>query len=884
MRDRQSPIPHRLNLAILATALIASILTAPARADVVGRLHFSVKNAADEKPLPKAGILLKDSAGVRPEVTLTTDDNGSVTSGPLDARAWNVTTNAQKPDTFQSDTRSVTVAPDTTTEVEVLLEPIKEEKIIHITARKNIVSPAQANAVAQLDQSRVNQFPVLGSNPQSLRNELLVDPGFVYDSANQAHPRGEHGSTTIFLNGFELPDVLMGRAGALILPEALQNVDIMTGGFAPEYGGESAAVLNLTLRAGTVTPFQQANFDVGEFATYNGALTFGGQAGRAIGKPDANGNVPRAFGYFLDINARATNNALEPPQPDDQTAHNHAESQAYFGNFSYQASSNDELSLTVNSAPAYTQVANRSGLSSAYAPYGQGYGFGGERDASGALASNLAGALAANGVATGTFGTGIDVLPTQAQDGQDVWQRDVNDFGVLSWRRKISPQVTSMVSASLIHSGQSILNANGGNALLSPLNLPVDISVEVSPDIVRNYHHAQGQGSLTYAGGHHTVKGGLLYDNEEGDESYNLVSGSQLALDALASIDPVLAPAGVPQVDSTGKPILDANGYQLFKATSNVTPTLSVHRSGFYAASYIQDTWTISKRFTANYGLRLDWYKQNQNVPGQTGVDTADLSPRINLAYQVAKLTVLRGSFNRLFTQPPLAQGEVVGQAILPETLSQYDVSLERQLAPNQKAKVAYYVKDIRNQIDTGLLIPNTQFGAYTSVNFTTGNVHGFELSWDLYPKKNVGWAAYLAYTNSVAKPGGTIDGVPGTQAPTYNDHDQLNTISTGASYTWKHGQNAALDFYYGSGNGSSGLSAFNPLNTAPRTPNNHLNLSFTTGPGLFGGGAVDGHGGLTLLIENVTNNLAIINFNSGFSGTRFEQGRRIMFTAFAKF
>jgi hypothetical protein len=518
MRGRQIPIPHRLNLAILATALIVSIVNAPARADVVGRLHFSVKNAADEKPLARARIVLKDSAGVRPEVTLTTDDNGGVTSGPLDARAWNISTNAEKPDTFQPDSRAVTVAPDATTEVEVLLEPLKE-KTITIKGQKNIVSPTQTNGAAQVDQSFVNKFPLVGSNPQSLRNELLIDPGFVYDSVGQAHPRGEHASTTIFINGFELPDVLMGRAGALITPEELQNVDIMTGAYAPEYGGEAAAILNTTLRAGTVRPFQEVYFQGGEFATYNGALTFGGQAGRAIGKPDANGNVPRAFGYFLNINGHTTNNALEPPQPDDQTAHNHAESQAYFGNFSYQASSNDELNLTLNSAPAYTQVADRSGLPGSYAPDGQGYGFGGERDASGAIASNLAGDLTANGVTPGTYGAQTAALQSQEQLGQNVWQRDVNDLGVLSWRRKISPQLTSMISASLIHSGQSILNGNGpgGNPALN--NLPVDSSIEYSPTIVRNYHHEQGQGSLTYSGGQHTIKGGLLYDNEEGDES-----------------------------------------------------------------------------------------------------------------------------------------------------------------------------------------------------------------------------------------------------------------------------------------------------------------------------------------------------------------------------
>ena len=38
--------------------------------------------------------------------------------------------------------------------------------------------------------------------------------GVVQDSVNQYHPRGEHSSTTIFLNGFELPVIPLALAAA----------------------------------------------------------------------------------------------------------------------------------------------------------------------------------------------------------------------------------------------------------------------------------------------------------------------------------------------------------------------------------------------------------------------------------------------------------------------------------------------------------------------------------------------------------------------------------------------------------------------------------------------------------------------------------------------
>src|SRR5438046_1368247 len=165
----------------IALAVALCLLAAGrASADVFGRLHFSVKNAADEKPIEKVKITLHDSANVRPDVMLTTDAQGSVTTGQIDARPWQAATEA---DLFQPDTRSVTVVADTTTEVEVLLEPLKE-KVIRIITGRNLVTKSQTNNVTQRDQNFITKFPVTAGNPQSLPNVLRSTPGMAADSVN----------------------------------------------------------------------------------------------------------------------------------------------------------------------------------------------------------------------------------------------------------------------------------------------------------------------------------------------------------------------------------------------------------------------------------------------------------------------------------------------------------------------------------------------------------------------------------------------------------------------------------------------------------------------------------------------------------------------------
>ena len=252
--DRYKPIRFAVQLLTLSAIILLTTASSGALADVVGRLHFSVKNADNEKPLEAATILLHDSAGVRADITLKTDAKGNATTDPLDTRPWQIKITVGKSDEFQPDTRTVTIVADTTTEVEVLMEPVKEKTII-VHANKDVTNQNQTNISSVRDQTFIKTFPVSVANPQSLNDLLKTNPSFAEDSDNQVHPRGEHSATAYNLDGFYLPGALQGRAESLLTPNTIQSLDALTGGYSPEYGGETAAVLNITLRGGPIKPF-----------------------------------------------------------------------------------------------------------------------------------------------------------------------------------------------------------------------------------------------------------------------------------------------------------------------------------------------------------------------------------------------------------------------------------------------------------------------------------------------------------------------------------------------------------------------------------------------------------------------------------------------------
>ena len=852
--------PRRRAAGCLLAAAAVCLLAAPAaRADVFGRLRVVARDPAG-KPLPGATVVFHDTANVRPDLSVTADAQGAALSPPLEIRPWQVTTRAPG---FEADTRSVSVAADTSTDVDETLA----RNVINTGTTRIVGTRDQTTDATRRNQQFIQTIPATRSNPQNFPRLLLTVPGFVESSVNVVHPRGEHASTAIYINGFQLPGALQGRAGPLISPDIIQSADIQTGGYAPEYGSETAAILNLSLRSGPIKPFETVNFGAGGFKTLDQEVTFGGQAGTAIG-----GGGP--FHYLFNVINRTTDNSVEPPQPGDQSAHNHGRAITAFGNLEYVAGPNDTLSLLLNTAPAQTQVANRTGLPDKYAPVGQGFGYGGARDADGSEA----------GTAPDPAVVGSQALPIASQQGakQDVYQNDENRFGLLNYRHNFDRTLTGLLSLGATSARLDIRNHNPSidpNAVdpATGLLTTIDNSIEYNPTILRKSSQSELSGSLTKSAGTHTYKGGFLLTSQVGDESYQIIPQSQLALDAEAAIQsgggPQLTPAGTYET-AGGSPVLDTLGNPVYQInpTNTATPTVTVHRSGYYNAFYGQDTWRATRRFTVNYGLRLDSYYGKQSLSPDT-VKKNYLSPRINLAYAVTPATTLRLDYDKLFSQPPLAQGAILGTNLVPQTTDLYEIGVDRRLSPLQNLKVSYYYKNARNEFDTGLLIPYTQFGAYTTLQYTSQGVHGFELAYDFAARGNVGLGGFLAYTNSIAKPNGLDQ--TGAPAPIVNDHDQLNTLSAGVSYTLPSQAFGGLDVYYGSGEASSVLAPISASNgnvLGGGSRNSHYSLDLRLGhPHLLGAA------GLELDVENLTNNLSVLNFNSGYSGTRFQQGRRLV-------
>ncbi|MBS1717390.1 MAG: TonB-dependent receptor [Armatimonadetes bacterium] len=707
--------------------------------------------------------------------------------------------------------------------------PITEIKV-RVTATR-LKRSAQPTAVGTVrDKSEISKF--VNTTSGDTRALTKGQPGVTEDSAGQQHVRGAHTDITYVTDGVPLPDTLSGRSGSVIVPSTIETLELLTGGFAPEFGGQTAAVLNVTTVPARKNS-TEGTVQGGSYGTLNNTVTVAGPIGNK-------------WNMVLNLATTASNSFQEPSQPDRQAAHNQGYTQSAFMKLGYRATPRDRLTVTVSHSPDGFQVGNRTGLGEQYASAGEGYGFQGLRNADGtrpdAMDPNL-------------LGAGPLVLKSQQDAGMDIRVTEVTTFSTLNWQHDVGNGSQLQLAVTFLHSGQDVDNSNPAVDLL---NLPVDNSIEFNPTSRRNAHHVQWVGSYSGRAQAHRWKVGFTLDQQSGNESYQITPDSQLALDELAAIDPGLAPAG----HATGAK--DVNGNPVYVATSNVTPTLAVNRSSRYSALYAQDTFSTG-RFSANYGLRLDTYHQTESL--QAGaVDATLLSPRVNLQYRLNGRSTLKASYDKLFNTPPLAQGALVGVGLKPEKVSQYDLSLDTKLGRGQSLTVAYYYKKIQDQVDVGLLIPGSQIGLYSGVNFDEGAVHGLEVSYDVAAMK--GFDGYLNLSHSAAKPGGFDN--TGAPAPEFNDHDQRDTIGAGIAHTWKNGATAAFTYTFGSGLASSIVPP-----SINRTPRSQVDLRMATS-----NQTLWGHGSIGLDVTNLFDSRKVINFQSAFSGTRFQEGRRILLSA----
>jgi outer membrane receptor protein involved in Fe transport len=287
-------------------------------------------------------------------------------------------------------------------------------------------------------------------------------------------------------------------------------------------------------------------------------------------------------------------------------------------------------------------------------------------------------------------------------------------------------------------------------------------------------------------------------------------------------------------------------GYDFFG--NNLDEGVDGAKHPVFAAAYIQDKIEFSD-IVLNIGLRYDYIDSDGwDLVDKTNVKfTSDglikddqfkktetsntISPRIGFSFALTDKTVFYAAWGRFVQQSKLrdiylgrpyvsrvvtggnAYADPIGFGIKPEKTTQYDVGFKQQIGDNLGVDISAYYKDIKDQVTAGFQpsAPTASHQSYYMLeNADFSTTKGIELKVNLRRTERI--AAQLSYTYSDARGTGSATRYSTRfyliwQAPTYGGEFQMPTFLMPLLFNYPHSGSMWIDYRFGENDGGPILS-----------------------------------------------------------------------------
>jgi len=209
-------------------------------AGTVGKIKGKVTDLTTGEPLIGANVLV-----IGTSFGSATDVNGSYTIFNLEAGVYQVRASFVG---YQTVTYSnIRVNAELTTQLDFKLpgEGIELQQV-NVVAEKPLIIKSSTNANRITTSDVIDALPTRGVN-----NILALTPGVVYQDNTLFVRGGRQDEVGYYLEGASITDPVVGGRAVTISQDAIEEIQVQSGGYTAEYGGANAGIVYTQVKSGT---------------------------------------------------------------------------------------------------------------------------------------------------------------------------------------------------------------------------------------------------------------------------------------------------------------------------------------------------------------------------------------------------------------------------------------------------------------------------------------------------------------------------------------------------------------------------------------------------------------------------------------------------------
>src|SRR5439155_26958181 len=120
---------------------------------------------------------------------------------------------------------------------------------VEVDSSYRSIDPEKTGSSQTITRQELEHLPdTAAENTSSLVSNVM--PGARQSHDNFINVRGNEFSLHEFINGDSFPDNTQPQFSPGVSPQIFETVDLVTGGFTPEYGNRFGGILDITTRSG----------------------------------------------------------------------------------------------------------------------------------------------------------------------------------------------------------------------------------------------------------------------------------------------------------------------------------------------------------------------------------------------------------------------------------------------------------------------------------------------------------------------------------------------------------------------------------------------------------------------------------------------------------